>query len=140
MGSLNTVLVLVAVTDPAVVLAVWALACLAVLAAGLGVAWAVQIQGDGDPFARRIQPGIGNLSARHAADTTDAADDRRDHAPAHTAAAVALRRAAEAAAAVAPCGRHHTGDRRWSGNLIERTQAGTLTVDDLAEAMTAGAR
>jgi hypothetical protein len=103
MGSLNTLIFLATVTDPIVVLAIWALACLAALGVGLLIAWVVQPQ-YGDPFAhRQLQDRIGDLFARHAA-----IDKQARHRPEHTAAAVAE---SQAAAAVAEPGRHRTGDR-----------------------------
>lgn len=129
MGSLSTLVLLVDVLDPAVVLAAWTLACLAALAVGLGIAWAVQIHGDGDPFARRRQTDVGDLMSRHAA-----ADRRSRHEPQHTAAAVAARLAAEA---VAEPGQHHTGERRLVASLIDTQSISRATifaaVDDYAE-------
>ncbi len=111
MGSLNTALILAGILDPAVVLAIWTIACLTALAAGLTVAWAVQVQGDGDPFARRqLQGRVGDLLSRHAA-----VDKQTRHRPQHTARAVARRRAA---AAAAEDGRHHTGERRLVASLL----------------------
>jgi hypothetical protein len=124
MGSLNTALLLAAVTDPTVVLAIWTLACLGALLLSLGTAWAIQIHGDADPFTRRqLQGRVGDLFARHAA-----VDKWARHRPVHTARAVAKR---QAAAASARSGRHHTGERRFVASLID-TQAITPSADVLA--------
>jgi hypothetical protein len=128
MGCLNNLVLLATVTDPAVVLAVWTLACLTALGLGLGVAWAIQAYSDGDPFTRRqLQGRVGDLLARHAA-----VDKRTRHRPMHTAAAVAKRKAA---AAVAEAGRHHTGERRLVASLIDTQPISRATVLAAADEM-----
>lgn len=106
------------ITDPAVVLAVWTLACLAALGAGLTVAWAIQPR-ETDPFASPGRPQlVTNLwtetghRVRHAAGLNRAA-----WKPMHTAAAVKRR------------GRHHEGRGRWAAPLIDKLGEDTQPVN-----------
>jgi hypothetical protein len=125
MGSLTTLVLLTEILDPAVVLAVWALACLGSAGGVVALAWAVQINGDGDPFARRLTPD-------QAVDLTPNA-----HLARHAALEPAPWRAAHTARAVLHRGQHHYRRGSWAAPLIDRLGEDTQAVIPAAQLLAA---
>jgi hypothetical protein len=121
------------ILPPSMLLLLWAGGCVGAVTIGVAIAAKLQPPRPADPFASLPPTPRGAHAAGHV-DQVDQAPERvgARHSgvgmtrwqPQHTPRAAARR------------GRHHTGSRAWSGNLLEQTQACELTVDDLAEAMT----
>lgn len=118
MTALNTVALVAFALDPAVVLAVWTLACLTAVAVVLVVAWLLQPR-TSDPFGGDRPRLVTTLFTTDGHTPRHALRDRAAWRPAHTLRSVAHR------------GRHHTGERRLVASLID-TQAVTPAADLLA--------
>jgi hypothetical protein len=120
------------VLPPAMLLSLWAGACIA--ATTVGVAITVKLQPPTDPFASSTPTPRG----AHAAGHVDQVDDTTERPGArHSGVGMARWQPQHTSRAAARRGRHHTGSRAWSGNLLEHTQACELAADDLADAVAA---
>lgn len=122
---ITTLMIMVDVTDPIVVLVLWAGVCLAALVAALLLAAALRA-----PLAADIAPPGG----AHAVGQVDEIEDDTDRpGPRHSGIGVRRWTPQHTAEAAVRRGRHHTGDRYVVLSLVD-TQV-LVTVDELDEAM-----
>jgi hypothetical protein len=124
--NLNLLLLALDMMPPAALLLIWAGMCVGAVALGLTIA--AQLQGPStDPFAAlpKTPSTLADSDADQIGDLSDRSQAR------HGGAGMASWRPQHTAATARRRGRHFTGDRRWSGNLLEETQACELTADDL---------